>query len=273
MGTWGTGLSSNDIFADIYGEFFELYNEGKDVGEITNKLLRTNQSLFHDKGDSNNFWFAIAKAQWECKALDKDVYNKVKSIIESEENLTVWRELGADQREVRKRNEILQKFLVQLGQERQKPKPRKKKKIFKPAFEKGICLTFNLLSGNFGAAVILEAIDDNPYGLNLVVVTDLNMKEKPTVGDIIKSNVLKLNYASWDKEVQVGWLLANHFKKDSGRFEVIDKIEISRVYTYNVDSFSVSGDWFIWIIEVASRQFDEGRNTLFGFGTKTRKFL
>jgi hypothetical protein len=56
MGTWGTGLSSNDTFADIYGEFFELYNEGQDVKEITSKLLTTNKDLLTDKGDSNNFF-------------------------------------------------------------------------------------------------------------------------------------------------------------------------------------------------------------------------
>ena len=31
MGTWGTGISSNDTFADIYDEFFDLYNDGLSV--------------------------------------------------------------------------------------------------------------------------------------------------------------------------------------------------------------------------------------------------
>ena len=43
MGTWGTGLSSNDTFADIYGQFIEQYNEGQDVKEITNQLLSANK--------------------------------------------------------------------------------------------------------------------------------------------------------------------------------------------------------------------------------------
>ena len=89
MGTWGTELSSNDTFADVYGEFFELYNEGQDVKEITSKLLKTNNDLLTDKADSNNFWFAIAKAQWECKSLDSEIYDRVRRIIENKEDLGV----------------------------------------------------------------------------------------------------------------------------------------------------------------------------------------
>ena len=27
MGAWGTGISSNDTYADIYEQFIDLYNE------------------------------------------------------------------------------------------------------------------------------------------------------------------------------------------------------------------------------------------------------
>lgn len=273
MGTWGTGLSSNDTFADIYGEFFELYNEGQDAKEVTTKLLATNKELLTDKGDSNNFWFAIAKAQWECKSLDKEVYDRVKQIIENKEDLEVWRELGADDKDLAKREKALLKLLEQLGQKREKAKSRKKKKILNPIFEKGTCLTFKLFNGNFGAAVILEAIYDTPYGFNLVAVTDLNKKERPTTKDIIDSNVLKLNYATWDNKEQISWFIPNQFKKDSDKFEVVDKVPVNKTYDYKTDSFSSSGDWSIWIIEVASRQFEQGRKNLFDFGTKTKKYL
>lgn len=71
MGAWGTAISSNDTYADIYGEFFDLYNDGLDVTEISKKLIADNQETINDKDDCNNFWFALAKAQWECKQLDE----------------------------------------------------------------------------------------------------------------------------------------------------------------------------------------------------------
>ena len=64
MGTWGTAISSNDTYADIYGSFFDLYNDGLEVAEITKKIIANNQDTISDFGDSNNLWFALAKAQW-----------------------------------------------------------------------------------------------------------------------------------------------------------------------------------------------------------------
>lgn len=87
MGTWGTGISSNDTFEDIYSEFVELYNQGLDVKEITKTILQNNKELQSDYEDKNSFWFAIAKAQWECGSLDDDVFEKVKSIILSRQDL------------------------------------------------------------------------------------------------------------------------------------------------------------------------------------------
>ena len=70
MGAWGTAISSNDTYADIYGKFFDLYNDGLDVSEISKNLIADNQETINDKDNCNNFWFALAKAQWECKQLD-----------------------------------------------------------------------------------------------------------------------------------------------------------------------------------------------------------
>ncbi len=86
MGAWGTGISSNDSYADVYGEFFDLYNDGVEVGELSAKLIKQNQETICDPDDANNFWFALAKAQWECKKLDSGVFNRVKEIYLSINN-------------------------------------------------------------------------------------------------------------------------------------------------------------------------------------------
>ena len=81
MGAWGTAISSNDTYADIYGEFFDLYNDGLDVAEISKKLIADHQETINDADDCNNFWFALAKAQWECKQLDKDIFERIKNVL------------------------------------------------------------------------------------------------------------------------------------------------------------------------------------------------
>jgi len=69
MGAWGTAISSNDTYADIYGEFFDLYNDGQSVEDISKKLIADNQETINEPDDSNNFWFALAKAHGNASNL------------------------------------------------------------------------------------------------------------------------------------------------------------------------------------------------------------
>jgi hypothetical protein len=77
MGAWGTGISSNDTYADIYDQFVDLYNDGLSVSEITKRLIDENKETINIAEDAPNFWFAIANAQWECKALDKEIFSNI----------------------------------------------------------------------------------------------------------------------------------------------------------------------------------------------------
>lgn len=45
MGTWGTSIKSNDAFADIYGEFFELFNKGELPENISEKIKSKNSKV------------------------------------------------------------------------------------------------------------------------------------------------------------------------------------------------------------------------------------
>lgn len=116
MGTWGTDVLQNDYSADVYDDFFDLYESNWEVGDITTKLIAENKERI-ENGQGNDFWFALALAQWECKALDKKVFDQVAEIIESGEDLELWKELDATEETILERAEALQKFLVQLKTE------------------------------------------------------------------------------------------------------------------------------------------------------------
>ena len=70
MGTWGPAIQSNDTSADIYYLFFDRFQKGHDVKEISAQLISENQDTIADEDDSANFWLALAKAQWETGQLD-----------------------------------------------------------------------------------------------------------------------------------------------------------------------------------------------------------
>ncbi|MFP5042999.1 hypothetical protein [Parasediminibacterium sp. JCM 36343] len=256
MGAWGTAISSNDTHADIYGEFFDLYNEGLNVAEISKKLIVANQEIIDDSDDCNNFWFALAKAQWECKQLDKDIFDRVKKIIETDADLETWRKLDADEKDIKKRKIVLEKFLADLQTERPKPKSRKKKIIRQPVFEKGDCLTFKLVNGNYSGAVVLEAVKDTEYGYNLIASTRINQPAKPTKKDFENAEVLLLNYASWDNKQNVSWYLPLRHKAVAHLIEKVDNMDVELNYDRNTSMLGGVGDFDIWFIEVANKQFE-----------------
>ena len=256
MGAWGPAISSNDTYADIYSEFFDLYNDGLEVTDISKKLIDENQETINDTDDCNNFWFALAKAQWECKQLDETLFNRVKEIIETGVDLEVWRNLDAEEKDIKKRKVNLDKYLTGLQIERPKAKARKKNIIRQPVFEKGDCLTFKLESGNYGGAVVLEAIKDTEYGHNLIATIRINQANKPTKKDFENASVLLINYGNWDNKEMLQWYLPIRHKHIANQIETVDNMEVQIEYDINDSMDGFVADFDIWIIQVADQQFE-----------------
>jgi hypothetical protein len=233
MGAWGTAISSNDTYSDIYDSFFTLYNDGFNVIEISKKLIADNQETINDTDDGNNFWFALAKAQWECKELDKELLERIKQIIETGSDLEVWKNLEASERDIKKRKIVLEKFYSTLQSEKNKAKARKKKILLQPFFEKGDCLTYKLENENYGGAVVLESIKDTELGINLIAITRINQKSKPTLSDFKTAEVLVLNFAFWKNNQEIGWFYPISIKRDKTKFEVVENIKIELNYDPN----------------------------------------
>lgn len=129
MGTWNTKINGNDTFQDIYQNFFDLYNQGQNPADISKQIQDDFAEMFNDYDDKNNSLFGLALAQWETKSLDQKLYRQVKGIIETEDDLEVWKGLGADDKTIEKRKKELDKFLTQISTEREKPKRRVRPKF------------------------------------------------------------------------------------------------------------------------------------------------
>lgn len=260
MGTWGTSISSNDTYEDIYSMFFELYNDGRAVADISNKLIADNLETINDTDDCNNFWFALAKAQWECKQLEKGILDRVKNIIETGADLEVWRQLDADEKDIKKRKIVLDKFLTDIQTERPKAKPRKKKLIRQPVYEIGACLAFKLANGNYGGAVVLSSDKQTGEGFNLVALTRINQTERPKLLDFLNSEILFMNNRQVLGGHFVGWYPAKGFKKNHVElFELIDFLAINKQFDMegNDDNklpISYCFDWYE-IIHATNIQF------------------
>jgi hypothetical protein len=264
MGTWGTGMSSNDTYADIYEQFIDLYNEGLSVADITAQLINENQEPINLPEDATNFWFAIANAQWECKELDKEILLKVEQIIQTGEDLRVWNELDASLADLKTREKVLAKFLTKIKVEKDKPRKRTKKKLYTSIFKKGDCLTYVMNNGNYGGAFVLTDEQNTPVGANYIAITTIDKVEKPTISDFMSAEVYikhkeEISFKgnelvkNWIDQPQIGGFYAMSFKKGQIEIEVIGQLPIYRDYTIRTDR-SVGFGWMALKVLILSKE-------------------
>lgn len=255
MGAWGTGISSNDTYADIYDQFIDLYNKGQSVYEISKRLIVENQETINLPEDATNFWFAIANGQWECKALESDILTKVEQIIRRGEDLEIWKELGASPADLKTRKKVLNKFLTKLQTEKEKPKKRTKKKYYNSIFKKGDCLIYIMENGNYGGAFVLTDEEETEVGTNYIAITTLDNEEKPKLEDFKKAEVYikRVNEISfkgsemrkeWVDQAQIGGFSALGFKNYKIDIEVIGKLTIHKDYKIRTDR-QVGFGWIV----------------------------
>ena len=243
MGTWGTAIKDNDTFADIYDDFFELYNKGEEPDDISKKIIADNWEMLEIEEDKNNVWFALALAQWETKSLRADVLSKVEDIITSGHDLKIWYDLEASEQDIKKRKIVLDKFLEKLRLDKPKAKPRKKKKLYSPIFATGDCLIFKMDNGNYGGAVVLSTDTRPETAYNLIATTRLNLKTKPTPNDIENAEALISNYGNWEDKPEVTWVSPDFYEKEySDIYENVGKINVE--LAYDVSNYNGKGYLF-----------------------------
>lgn len=243
MGTWGTAIKDNDAFADIYSEFYELYNKGGQPDIISQKIIADNWEILEIEEEKHSLWFALALAQWETKSLDTEVLLKVEEIISSGADIKIWLDLNAREQDIKKRKIALDKFLEKIKSDRPKAKSRKRSKLKVPIFATGDCLVFKMKNGNYGGAVVL-ATDTNPEtAYNLVATTRLNQVTKPTLADFEKAEVLICNFGQWQDKPDVTWYMPDLYHKEySEVYELVCKLSVE--IEYNTQNYEGKGYLF-----------------------------
>lgn len=69
MGLWGFKLYQNDTALDVKDDFEELYNTGKTVQAITEKLMEDYKNIMGNIDEEPLFWLALADTQWNWGVL------------------------------------------------------------------------------------------------------------------------------------------------------------------------------------------------------------
>ena len=217
MGTWNIKIDGNDTFLDIYQNFFDLYNQGHNPADISKQIQDDFSEMFNDYDDKNNSLFGLALAQWETKSLDPKLYRDVKEIIETDNDLEIWRGLGADDKKIEKRKKELNKFLTLISTEREKPKRR-----VRPKFEFDMVNLVNAIAPDN-----LKKFDVNEEYTNKNYVQTSGLMMWGQGGGSI------LYFTGQGKSISANWL-------DSKTIEITHDKDI--VFTIKKDSTCFCGD-------------------------------
>lgn len=240
MGTWSTGILDNDTSAEVYEDFFKLYNQGKNGTEISNILLSQLNESLKDKEEHNNILFALAFAQWEISDTNKELYQNVQKIIESEDDLNLWKELGADEVMLKSRQRELNKFLKKISILRAKPKARQKPSVVvESELVNGNCLTFQFPDKTYGGFALINCEFYENYGSISLAFTQIKKTSSPAFEDFKNTAFLDCSWSeSQDTITQTKYKVAGI---SCFAFEYKRKTERQLFFNFIQENFKIIG--------------------------------
>lgn len=127
MGYSEMGITQTDEYQETYDRFMEEYDMGKPVLYITSDILEDYVAEFGaNSGILHGVYYALAKSQWMCGGISDEIMEKVYYFIESGVDLEFYRNLGADELDLKRRKRNLNKFYRSLQVPRATVRRRKK---------------------------------------------------------------------------------------------------------------------------------------------------
>lgn len=115
MGSWGTGLHSNDTASDVRdacNEVYPLVGAEKGTEIIFREFREIIDSDIIDN-DYASFWYSLADWQWKHGILTDDVKTKAIELLKDHTGIDEWEEDGSAS-DVRKRIAVMDELLIRL---------------------------------------------------------------------------------------------------------------------------------------------------------------
>lgn len=180
MGAWSPSILGNDTSCEVRERFFELYDLGEKPENIADIVLEEQQGNLHC--DKTNVWFGIALATWECKVLTSEIFNQVKQIVESKADIEFNKELDADNDFLKKRQKILDDFIVKISTKKEKARARKKiPKQVESVYLPGMCFTYKNANGKYIGVYLTKSEHFRNKGKIVFCFMDFETDEIPNL--------------------------------------------------------------------------------------------
>jgi len=136
MGTWGAGIFSNDLSADVRTEYRWLLEDGVSDADAMAQVLSRFAHADRDHDDATAFWTGLAASQLQLGRLDPAVRDRAVALIDAGGDLHLWTE----SRDAPKRKAALAKLRGQLFAPARPPvRVKKPKRMPSPVAAGDVC--------------------------------------------------------------------------------------------------------------------------------------
>ena len=201
MGTWGTGIYSNDVSEEVRDTYKDLLKDGKSNDDALLKTLEEGKDYLNDSDDTYGFWLALADTQSSLGRLHPQVKERALELIEKGGDIGRWLEVG-DQKNAKKRQEVLDKLKEKLTGSQPPEKNIPRRVVFKCPWQIGDVFAYLLESeeaqknGLLGHYLIIQKIKDKNWLhggiLPMVIVRMSRTNELPKLEDIEDLEIVKI---------------------------------------------------------------------------------
>ncbi len=190
MGTWSAEIFGNDVSCETEEEFFLRYNRGERPSEIKNDLL-----LDEEDEDRFNVLFSLAHCLWEVGQLDEAFLLEVKAIIQSDLDIALTEELGADDEFLAQRRRYLAEFLEKISVQKARPKKRVAPPMpVESKYTNGAVMVFQYTDGLWGALIVINGVFFDKETHYTYLQTTVKTKDKPTMEVVRQSHIIDINF-------------------------------------------------------------------------------
>ena len=242
MGTWSAEIFGNDTSCEVKEFFFSEYNQGKEPQEICELIKSNFENSLDDEEDKNNVLFALAICLWETKSLTQDLYQTVSHVIETKEDLKVWKSLESTETLLKQREKYLDKLLAKISTEKESAKKRVKPPVpIESDYKAGTCLTFRYPNNNYGGIIIIDSELFQRSGDLRFAFTNINQKKKPDFQIFLNAKLIDFSWETVYGQAQKYAAFGNFTARINTYSAGYERNTKKNFFEYNARFFEVVG--------------------------------
>ena len=227
MGAWGPGIFSDDLAADIRGDYNVLLSVGKTGDEAEEMILSYYGVVLKQEDTADVFWFALALAEWNKGRLSQRAKENALKAIQSGRDLECWSE---DQKMYQKRKAVLEKLEKTLTSEQPPEKKVKKLSVRRCPWKEGDLLAYRVLMD--------ETLKESSVYNKYVLVRVLRVIKHP-ISKIMSTQLynesMQIGLYGWMGEELPDPSIADtleYIAIDHSNFSELEKVDLSMVEQY-----------------------------------------